>query len=77
MFLGLGEGVVLDNLRAVTTNEGNISFNDAFYTFHLRLYGVRHMVKYHSDSERGNPLSPLHGLLFSIRSKISLIYTIP
>ena len=35
------------------------------------LYGVRHMVNYHSDSERGNPLPP-HGLPFSIDSKGSL-----
>ena len=28
--------------------------------FILRLYGVGHMVKDHSDSERGNPLPP-HG----------------
>ena len=27
------------------------------------------MVKVHSESERGNPLPPLHGLLFSISSK--------
>ena len=33
--------------------------------FILRLYGVRHMVKDHSDSERGNPLLP-HRLLLSI-----------
>ena len=32
--------------------------------FILRLYCVGHMVKDHSDSERGNPLPP-HGLLFS------------
>ena len=38
-------------------------FNDALNTFYLRLYGVIHMVKDHSDSERGNPLPP-HGLLF-------------
>ena len=31
-------------------------FNDALNTFNLRLYGVRHMVKDHSDSERENPL---------------------
>ena len=37
-------------------------FNDALNTFYLRLYGVIHMVKNHSDSERGNPLSP-HGRL--------------
>ena len=29
----------------------SILFNDARNTFYLRLYGVRHMVKDHSDSE--------------------------
>ena len=43
--------------------------------FILRLYGVGHMVKDHSDSERGNPLPP-HGLLFPINSKGSFICTI-
>ena len=52
----------------LTTKEGNISFNDALNTFHLTLYGVRHMVNDHSDSERGNPLPP-YGLLFGISSK--------
>ena len=42
----------------------------------LRLYGVGHMVKDHSDSERGNPLPP-HGLLFPINSNGSFICTIP
>ena len=56
--------------------KGNVLFNDALNTFYLRLYGVRHMVKDHSDSERGNPLPP-HGLLFSIDSKGSFICTIP
>ena len=37
---------------------------------------VRHMVKDHSDSERGNPLPP-HGLLFPISSKGSFICVIP
>ena len=32
--------------------EGNVLFNDALNTFYLRLYGVGHMVKYHSDSAR-------------------------
>ena len=32
--------------------EGNVLVNDALNTFYLRLYGVGHMVKYHSDSER-------------------------
>ena len=56
--------------------EGNVLFNDALNTFYLRLYGVRHMVKDHSDSERRNPLPP-HGLLFPISSKGSFICTIP
>ena len=56
--------------------EGNVLFNDALKTFYLRLYGVRHMVKDHSDSERGNPLPP-HGLLFPISSKGSFICIIP
>ena len=38
--------------------KGNVLFNDALNTFYLRLYGVRHMVKDHSDSEKGNPLPP-------------------
>ena len=29
------------------------------------------MVKDHSDSERGNPVLSLHGLLFPINSKVS------
>ena len=44
--------------------------------FYLRLYGVGHIVKDHSNSERGNPLLP-HGLLFPINSKGSFIFTIP
>ena len=50
--------------------------NDALNTFYLWLYGVRHMVKDHSDSEKGNPLPP-HGPLFLINSKGSFICTIP
>ena len=56
--------------------QGNVLFNDALNTFYLRLYGVRHMVKDYSDSERGNPLPP-HRLLFPISSKGSFICTIP
>ena len=51
-------------------------FNDALNTFYLRLYGVRHMVKDHSDSEKGNQMPP-HSLLLSINSKGSFICTIP
>ena len=56
--------------------EGNVLFNDALNTFYLWLYGVRHMVKDHSDSEKGKPLPP-HMLLFPISSKGSFICTIP
>ena len=56
--------------------EENVLFNDALNIYCLRLYDVRHMVKDHSDSERGNPLPP-HGLIFPISSKGSFICTIP
>ena len=56
--------------------EGNVLFNDTLNTFYLQLYGIRHMVKDHSDSERGNPL-PSYGLLFPISSKGSFICIIP
>ena len=53
--------------------ERNVLFNDALNTFYLRLYGVRHMVKDHSDNEKGNLLPPL----LLINSKGSFICTIP
>ena len=56
--------------------EGNVLFNNALNTFYLQLYGVRHMVKDHSDSEKGNLLPP-HRLLILINSKGSFICTIP
>ena len=46
--------------------EGNVLFNDALNTFYLWLYGVVLIVKIHKNSERENPLPPIHGLLFSI-----------
>ena len=55
----------------IRKKEGNVLFYDALNTFYLRLYGFGHMVKDHSDSERGNPL-PSHGLLFPISSKVLL-----
>ena len=38
--------------------EGNVLFNDALNTFYLRLYGIGHLVKDHSDRERGSLLPP-------------------
>ena len=54
----------------------SVLFYDALNPFYLRLYGVGHTVKDHSDSERGNLLPP-HGLLFPISSKGSFICIIP
>ena len=56
--------------------KGNVLFNDALNTFHLRLYGVRHMIEDHSESEIGNLLPP-QGLLFLTSSKGSFICIIP
>ena len=64
------------NNTGTSERERNVLFNDTLNTFSLRLYGVRHMVKDHSDSENGNPQLP-HRLLLSINSKGSFIYTIP
>ena len=50
-------------------------FNDTVNTFYSWLYGIGHMVKNHSDSERKNLLLP-YGLLFLI-SKGSFICNIP
>ena len=59
-------------ITAKHDEEGNVLFNDAFNTFYLWLYGVRHLVKNHSDSERDYLLLP-HGLLFLISNKGSFI----
>ena len=62
--------------RTYGRKEGNVLFNDALNTFYLQLCGVGHMVKDHSDSEKGKPLPP-HRLFLSINSKGSFICTIP
>ena len=55
---------------------GKVLFNDALNTIWMRLYGVGHMVKDHSYSERGNPLSPIYVIVFSISSK-DILYCYP
>ena len=54
--LSLGYFIRVTDLEWLLSHEGrkeeNVLFNDALNTFYLRLYGVRHMVKDHSDSER-------------------------
>ena len=39
-------------------------FNDALNIFYLRLYGIRHMVRYPSDGERRNPCTNIWTTLF-------------
>ena len=51
--------------------EGNVLFNDTLNTFYIRLYGVRHMVKDHSDSERGNPMRHM-GYSFQLTARVLL-----
>ena len=62
-------------------------FNDALNTFYLRLHGVRHMVKDHSNSEKGYSLrltarvllyapsqrqdSTYHGLCYTSRGALA------
>ena len=68
-------GIIFSQTRLFkndTEKKGNALFN----TFYLRLYGGRHMVKDHSDSDKGNLLPP-HRLLFTTNSKGSFICTIP
>ena len=69
-------GYAMRRPKTERERERNVLFNDTLNTFYLRLYGVRHMVKDHSDSEKGNPLLP-HRLLLSTNSKGSFICTIP
>ena len=57
--------------RFLFRKEGNVLFNDAINTFYLRLYGVRHMVKDHSDSEIGNPRRHI-GCSFRLAARVIL-----
>ena len=55
--------------------KGNVLFNDALNTFfNLRLYGVRHMVKDHSDSERETRCHHHMGYSFRLTARV-LLYT--
>ena len=52
--------------------EGNVLFNDALNTFYLRLYGVTHMVKDHSDSEREETRCRHMGYSFRLAARVIL-----
>ena len=69
----MGSNCIYTGYVRILDMEGIVLFNDELNTFYLWLCGVRHMVKDHSDSERGNPLLP-HRLLFPISSKGSFLY---
>ena len=55
----------------ISEKEGNVLFNDAHNSLYLRLYGIGHKVKNHSDSERGNLLPP-HGYSFRLAGRVLL-----
>ena len=63
--VGIGRDVIRRGMPS------NVLFNDALNTFYLRLYGVRHMVKDHSDSEKGNPL-PHIGYSYRLAARVLL-----
>ena len=65
--------VVIHSHNLHVGKEGKVLFNDTLNTFYLQLYGIRHMVKDHSDSEKGNPLPP-HRLL-QVRKEIFYLTT--
>ena len=53
--------------------EGNVLFNDVLNTLYLRLYGVGHIVKDHSDSDTGYPLLSHHmGYSFRLAARVLL-----
>ena len=51
--------------------EGNVLFNDALNTFYIRLYSVKHMVKDHSDNERGTSCRHM-GYSFRLAARVLL-----
>ena len=64
--------IILEKQREKGRKEGNILFNDALNTFYLRLYGVRHIVKDHSDSEREETRCCHMGYSFRLGARVLL-----
>ena len=52
--------------------EGNVLFNDALNTFYLWLYGITHIVKDHSDSEREETRCRYMGYSFRLAAWVLL-----
>ena len=65
--------LLIEKKMFITRKEGNVLFNDAVNTFYLRLYGVRHMVKYHTDREREETRCRHMGYSFRLTAR-SLLY---
>ena len=59
------------NVLSASLKEGNVLFNNALNTFYLRLYGVKHMVEDHSDSNRGNRCCHM-GYSFRLTARVLL-----
>ena len=57
---------------SLTRKEENVLLNDMLNTFYLRLYGFKRVLKDHSDTKKGNPMSPLH-VLFLLAAR-DLLY---
>ena len=53
--------------------KGNVLFNNALNTFYLQLYGIRHIVKDHSDSEKETRCHHM-GYSFRLAARIPLLY---
>ena len=69
--------MLLNSFFYIVRKEEHVLFNNALNTLYLWLYIGKYMVNDHSESERGNPLPPLNGLLFPISRNGSFMCTIP
>ena len=58
-------------MRSPQDKIGNVLFNNTLNTFYLRLYGIRHMVEVHSDSER-KPAACHMGCSFRLAVRVLL-----
>ena len=64
--------VMILQIGVVPERENFFLFNDALNAFYLRLYGVRHMVKDHSDSEREATRCCHMGYSFRLAARVLL-----
>ena len=55
---GEGDTIPLGHIQTTMIQRKEMFYLTTLNTLYLQLYGVRHIVKDHSDSERGNPQPP-------------------